>query len=268
MEAELFGYARGAFSGAVQAYDGQLAAAEAGTVFLDEIDDTPLSMQAKLLRVLEDRMITRLGDNRLRKVDFRFVAATNRELGELMDRGAFMRDLYERLAILAINLPPLRERLDDLEPLALHLIGRFYAEEPEARARGAVKAVSPRALEALAAYRWPGNIRELRNTIFQALVGKRAGDELLVSDLPPRILARPAAPPVDDGVAARVAAGGFNLRREVEALERAAVSAALAHARGNAARAAALLGEVGRGSARDPGGTVRAMARRLGVRRQ
>src|SRR5262245_11733126 len=110
MEAELFGYARGAFSGAVQQYDGQLMAAEGGTVFLDEIDDTPLETQVKLLRVLEDRVVSRLGQNEWHEVDFRLLAATNRDLGLLVEQGLFGEDLHARLAIVTIQLPPLRER--------------------------------------------------------------------------------------------------------------------------------------------------------------
>jgi DNA-binding NtrC family response regulator len=273
LESELFGYAKGAFSGAVQSYDGELAAAEGGSVFLDEVDDTPTSFQVKLLRVLEDRMISRLGDNLWRKVDFRILAATNRDLRALIARGLFGSDLYERLAIVSIRLPPLRERQGDLPALVRHMIGRFYDEEPAAHQRHQVEDATPEALALLAAYRWPGNIRELRNVIFGALVRKRAGAELLVSDLPPRLSrGEEAGPsgadqaPVDArAVQAAVAAGGFNLRAALESLERAALLAALGRTSGNAAAAAALLGEVGRGTAQDPGATVRSMMRRLGV---
>jgi DNA-binding NtrC family response regulator len=278
LESELFGYARGAFSGAVQSYDGELAAAEGGSVFLDEVDDTPTSFQVKLLRVLEDRMVSRLGDNLWRKVDFRILAATNRDLRPLIARGLFGADLYERLAIVSIRLPPLRERQGDLSALVRHMIARFYDEEPAARERHQVADATPEALALLAAYRWPGNIRELRNVIFGALVRKRAGAELLVSDLPRRLIrgeepglsGEPAEQaPVDLlAVQAAVAAGGFNLRAAIETLERAALLAALARTSGNAAGAAALLGEVGRGTAQDPGATVRAMMRRLGVERR
>ena len=134
MEAELFGYARGAFSGAVQRYDGQLMAAAGGTVFLDEIDDTPLETQVKLLRVLEDRVVSRLGENTWHEVDFRLLAATNRDLRPLIEAGLFGADLYERLAIVTIHLAPLRERLDDLPALARQFMARF-AREQGARAR-------------------------------------------------------------------------------------------------------------------------------------
>jgi DNA-binding NtrC family response regulator len=281
IESELFGHARGAFSGAVREYDGQLIAAEGGSVFLDEVDDTPLSFQLKLLRVLEDRTISRLGENRWRKVDFRILAATNRDLRPLIVRGLFGADLFERLAIVAIRLPPLRERLEDLPALLGHMIARFYAEEPAARERHAVTEVTPAALALLAAYRWPGNIRELRNVVFGALVHKRGGTALVASDLLGPLLRRNDAlgdaPPVAQpdvagartldaqAVEAAIAAGSFNLRAAVEALERAAVSAAVTRTAGNASAAAALLGEVGRGAARDPGATVRAMMRRLGL---
>jgi len=263
MEAELFGYARGAFSGAVQRYDGQLMAAEGGTVFLDEVDDTSLETQVKLLRVLEDRVVSRLGENVWHQVDFRLLAATNRDLAALIEAGLFGQDLYERLAIVTIHLAPLRERLEDLPDLARQVMARFAQEQK----RPAVTGIHPAALRALEAYPWPGNIRELRNVLYETLVYKRGGTEILLSDLPRRILtpARSAADPVTDrtAVARKIARGTMNLRAEVEALERLALDEALARTAGNAAEAARLLGQVGRGLARDPGGTVRAMMRRL-----
>src|SRR6185295_4286232 len=184
MEAELFGYARGAFSGAVQRYDGQLTAAAGGSVFLDEIDDTPLETQVKLLRVLEDRVVSRLGENVWHEVDFRLIAATNRDLVPLVEAGLFGADLYERLAIVRIELAPLRERLEDLPELARHFMARFAQEEN----RPVATSIRADALTLLAAYPWPGNIRELRNVIYQTLVYKRAGTTILPSDLPKRIL--------------------------------------------------------------------------------
>ncbi len=250
MEAELFGFARGAFSGAVRTYDGQLAAAAGGTVFLDEIDDTPPTLQAKLLRVLEDRVVSRLGENEWREVDFRLVAATNRDLRALIAQGLFGEDLYERLAIVNIHLPPLRERVEDIPELTAHFIARYYEEERE-RVRARVQRASPAVLAALAAHPWPGNVRELRNVIFQSLVHKQAGDELLLSDLPARVLRRSAggeAGGVLDrvGLARQIGSGAFDLRREVAELERAALREALARTQGNAAAAARLLGQVGR----------------------
>ena len=265
MEAELFGYARGAFSGAVQRYDGQLMAAEGGTVLLDEIDDTPLETQVKLLRVLEDRVVSRLGENVWREVDFRLLAATNRDLPTLVEAGLFGADLYERLAIVTIQLAPLRERLEDLPVLARHFMTRFANEQR----RPALTDLRPEALRALSAYGWPGNIRELRNVIYETLVYKRGGSEILLSDLPKRILKRGSEQKregsVDRSVVARKVAGGtMNLREEIAGLERVAIEEALRRTGGNAAQAARLLGELGRGAARDPGSTLRAMMRRLG----
>jgi transcriptional regulator with GAF, ATPase, and Fis domain len=271
IEAELFGYVRGAFSGAIRDYDGQLMAAEGGSVFLDEIDDTPPTLQAKLLRVLEDRVVSRLGQNDWHRVDFRIIAATNRDLSALIARGEFGQDLYERLAIMHVRLPPLRERTEDLAALTAHFIERFYAEEPPSNGGVRVRTVSERALAVLAAYPWPGNVRELRNTVYESLVRKLSGEQLLLSDLPRRILQRPSRARQDDSLvndatlAGRFDGGSMNLRRELENLERAALLEALRRSAGNPARAAQLLGEVGRGAARDPAGTVRAMMRRLGI---
>jgi transcriptional regulator with PAS, ATPase and Fis domain len=270
IEGELFGYVRGAFSGAVADYDGLIQAAAGGTVFLDEVDDTPKTLQIKLLRVLEDRVVARLGENAWREVDFRIVAATNRDLDDLVRRGEFGDDLYQRLAIVRIELPPLRDRLDDIPELAAHLIGRFYREEPAAPHR--VTRITSSALAALARYPWPGNVRELRNVMFHALVNKQSGEELLLSDLPEHVVrGRPADVPAgsdlfDRGeLARRIDGGRMNLRALRDELERAALELALAKAGGSPARAARLLGEVGRGAARDPGGTVRAMMRRHGL---
>jgi DNA-binding NtrC family response regulator len=264
MEAELFGYARGAFSGAIQRYDGQLMAAEGGTVFLDEIDDTSPETQVKLLRVLEDHVVSRLGENVWHEVDFRLIAATNRDLRALIAAGLFGADLFERLAIVTIHLAPLRERLEDLPVLARHFMDRFAREQKQP----VVTDIRPDALRALETYPWPGNIRELRNVIYETLVYKRSGTSLLLSDLPKRILKRSADEAAeraaDRGIIARkITRGTMNLRDEVEALERMAVEEALERTGGNAAEAARLLGQVGRGVARDPGGTVRAMMRRL-----
>jgi len=271
IEGELFGYVRGAFSGAVADYDGLIRAAVGGTVFLDEVDDTPKTLQIKLLRVLEDRVVSRLGENAWRRVDFRIIAATNRDLVELVRRGEFGGDLYQRLAIVRIELPPLRERHEDVPELCTHLIERFYREEPAAPHR--IARVSPAAHAALLRYPWPGNVRELRNVLFHALVRKLGGDELLLSDLPEHVVrGRPedelpaAASLLDRAALARlIEEGRMNLRAIRDDLERTALELALAKAGGSPARAARYLGEVGRGASQDPGGTVRAMMRRLGL---
>jgi DNA-binding NtrC family response regulator len=275
IEGELFGYVRGAFSGAVADYEGLLRAASAGTILLDEVDDTPKTLQIKLLRVLEDHVVGRLGESAQREVDFRVVAATNRDLGDLVRRGEFGADLYQRLAIVRIELPPLRQRLDDIPEMAAHMIARFYREEPATPHR--VARLTSAALGALQHYPWPGNVRELRNVMFQALITKRAGDELLLSDLPEHVVrgtpldgdrsgpASVSGTPgiIDRAALARMIDGGrMNLRAIRDELERAALELALERAGGSPARAARLLGEVGRGSSSDPGGTVRAMLRR------
>ncbi len=276
IEGQLFGYVRGAFSGAIGDYDGLLRAASGGTVFLDEVDDTPKTLQIKLLRVLEDHVVSRLGENAWRQVDFRVVAATNRDLAALVERDEFGGDLYQRLAIVRIELPALRDRREDLPELASNLIARFYREEPATPHR--VVAITAPALAVLARYPWPGNIRELRNVLYQALVTKRAGTELLVSDLPEHVL---RAAPAQSLVAARsnvgeqvidraalarlLDDGQLNLRAARDELERAALELALARSSGSPTRAAKLLGEVGRGTSHDPGGTVRAMMKRHGL---
>ncbi len=272
MEGELFGYTKGAFSGAVRDYDGLMVAAEGGTVFLDEVDDTPFPLQVKLLRVLEDHVVSRLGESKWRAVDFRIIAATNRDLRPLIHEGQFGADFYERLATVLIELPPLRERLDDLPVMTAQLIERYYREDTVAAKRGQVKDVTPEALEVLKAYSWPGNVRELRNVIFAALVHKRSGSSLLPSDLPRRLWqeSRPDAS-AENGIVSKhaveqkLAEGSMNLKAEIEALERVAVEAALKRAGGSAAEAARMLGEVGRGTAKDPGGTLRVMMKRLGL---
>jgi DNA-binding NtrC family response regulator len=268
IEGQLFGYVRGAFSGAVADYDGLIRAAAGGTVFLDEVDDTPKTLQVKLLRVLEDHVTSRLGENAWRSVDFRIVAATNRDLDELVARGEFGADLYQRLAIVKIVVPPLRDRRDDLPELVQRLIARFYREEPAAPHR--VTRCSAVALAALVRYPWPGNVRELRNAIFHALVRKLGGDELLLSDLPehvvrnaPAQLASSTAIIDREAIASQLASGRMNLRATRDELDRCALELALARADGSPARAARLLGEVGRGTSSDPGGTVRAMMRRF-----
>ncbi len=282
IEGELFGYVRGAFSGAVANYDGQVRAAAGGTIFLDEVDDTPPTLQHKLLRVLEDRVVSRLGENIWRPIDFRIIAATNRDLPSLVERGEFGADLYQRLAILKIELPTLRDRREDIAPLSEHLMARFYNEEPAAKPR--VERLHVHAVAALQAYPWPGNIRELRNVIFAALVNKRVGDELMLADLPEHIVRCLTPGSAADGLAGNsgaalatvanideerlrnaIAAGRFNLRSAVEQLEAAALRIAWQLADHSATRAARLLGEVGRGQARDPSGTVRAMLKRYRI---
>ena len=160
LEAELFGYSKGAFTGAVQSRIGRVHAAHGGTLFLDEIGDMPLSLQSKLLRFLEQGEVQRLGGNDNLKVDVRVVAATNVDLKKQIERQQFREDLYYRLAVFPIILPPLRERMGDLRALAVSFIARFQAG----------KVLSEEALTRLRAHPWPGNVRELRNVIERATI--------------------------------------------------------------------------------------------------
>jgi transcriptional regulator with PAS, ATPase and Fis domain len=259
-ESELFGYAPGSFTGASrEGKIGKLEAADQGTVFLDEIGDMPLELQAKLLRLLEQRCIARIGGRKDIPVNIRVIAATNRDLPELVDKGEFREDLYYRLNVSTITLPSLADCRDDIPELALSFIN-YFNETMGKKVQG----MSPDVLERFKGYAWPGNIRELRNVVFGALVSKRTGDALLVSDLPRRLWAAAEEQGGDDAnLEARLSSGSFNLRREVEKLERRALELALRRSQGNAAEAARLLGEVGRGTAKDPGGTVRTMMKRL-----
>ncbi len=184
LESELFGHVKGAFTGAIAARVGKFQAAHGGTLFLDEIGDMPLALQVKILRALQDRTITRVGDSRPEPVDLRVVAATNRVLEDEIRKGTFREDLYYRLNVVAIQLPPLRERGDDVVVLAKYFLAR-YAREFAARVRG----FTPAALVAMRKYAWPGNIRELENRVKKAVV---LADRALVSaedlDLRPEIL--------------------------------------------------------------------------------
>ncbi len=163
LEAELFGHTRGAFTGAVQSRTGRIEAAHGGTLFLDEIGELPLAVQAKLLRFLECGEIQRVGDNEITRVDVRVIAATHRDLEQRVVDGAFRLDLYHRLAVFPLEVPALRERLDDLPALASHLLARLGADAPR-------KSLSACALHALEQHAWPGNVRELAHVLERAVI--------------------------------------------------------------------------------------------------
>ena len=183
LEAELFGYVDGAFTGALKTgREGRFEAANGGTLFLDEIGEIDLSTQVKLLRVLETRKIVRVGDNKDIPVDFRLVAATNRDLKAMIRTGAFREDLYYRLNVLSIKLPPLRERPGDVALLVKRFIKEFAKENSSP-----VESIDREALAKLESYPWPGNVRELRNVI-EKMVVLASSDTLTVSDLPEEIL--------------------------------------------------------------------------------
>jgi len=164
-ESEFFGHARGAFTGAVDARPGALQLADRGTLFLDEIEDLPLALQAKLLRVVQDREVRPLGASMVRRVDVRLIAASNRDLAQMVEAGGFRRDLYYRVRVLTIQLPPLRQRRDDLPLLIEHFVARFNRLHGSAFA-----SPPPAALRPLLEHSWPGNVRELENTIESLLI--------------------------------------------------------------------------------------------------
>jgi len=187
LESELFGHVRGSFTGAIANRTGRFEAAHTGTIFLDEINSTTPKLQVKLLRVLQEREFERVGDTQTVRVDTRVVAASNRELMAEVDAGNFREDLYYRLNVVPINLPPLRERPEDIAELVGHFL-TVYNEENDRY----VTHIEPKALEALQAYHWPGNVRELQNYVERAVV-MAAGDELTCALLPENVLKGPKA---------------------------------------------------------------------------
>ena len=178
LESELFGYEKGAFTGAVQSRGGKIELADGGTLFLDEVEAMATPMQVKLLRVLQEREVERLGGNRKTKIDMRVIAATNVDLSLCLARGTLREDFYYRINVIPIQLPPLRERLEDLPLLTDHILNRH----PVAIERN-IRQVSPKVLDQMLAYHWPGNIRELENILERAIVKSR-GDVIENVDLP------------------------------------------------------------------------------------
>jgi len=227
MESELFGYEKGAFTGAVTSKPGRFELADTGTVFLDEIGDVPPNIQVKLLRVLQERAFERLGSNRTRQIDVRVIAATNADLRAALEHGAFREDLYYRLNVVPINVPPLRERKEDIPALAEHFI-RKYAAEFSSR----VKGISEEALELLRRYHWPGNVRELENVIERSLV-LCSGEMLEAADIKLDSASRNSRasdePLLPEGMT-------------LEEHERELIRKALEKAKGNKSQAARLLG--------------------------
>ncbi len=178
LESELFGYEKGAFTGAVQARAGKIELADQGTLFLDEIESIALPMQVKLLRVLQEREVERLGGNRKIKIDMRVIAATNVDLSLCLARGTLREDFYYRINIIPLHLPPLRERLEDLPLLVDHIL-RHYAFALEKK----IQRISPKAFDHMLAYHWPGNVRELENILQRAII-KCPGEVIEELDLP------------------------------------------------------------------------------------
>ncbi|MBI1940160.1 MAG: sigma-54-dependent Fis family transcriptional regulator [Acidobacteria bacterium] len=223
IESELFGHVRGAFTGATQTRPGLLATARGGTVFLDEIAELPVELQAKLLRALQEREIKPLGTNQRTRLDARVIVATNQDLEAAIKRGTFRKDLYFRLHVVSIKIPPLRERKNDIPALAHYFMDKYGGSE------NAATGISYEAMSRLMSYDWPGNVRELENCIQRALA-LGSGPLIQVRDLPSNLLYR----------VGRDATGGGVL--SLKELERKAILQALEAARGDRVRAAKLLG--------------------------
>ncbi len=260
-ESELFGHAKGAFSGAVTDRPGRFEAANGGTLFLDEVGELPLLVQAKLLRTLQNGEIQRLGDDRPRRVDVRIVAATNRSLRDLVQAGDFRADLYHRLSVYPIPIPPLRDRGNDV----LLLAGR-YLELNRARLGLRSLRLSAEAEEVMRRYRWPGNVRELEHVISRAAIKAvshgASRNEIVTLGAKLLDLAdgdMPSPPPEDDADSDAHAAGVTQpLRAAVDACQRQAIRRALQAHQGNWANAARAL-EV------DPS-NLHKLARRIGLK--
>jgi two-component system response regulator HydG len=228
LEAELFGYEKGAFTGAVQRHDGRFLQAAGGTLFLDEIGEIPTHVQVKLLRVLQEGEVERLG-GRTTKVDLRLVAATNQDLRAAVREGRFREDLYYRLNVIAVPIPPLRDRREDIPILAEHFLQLYTARN--GRHLGGF---SRAALDLLARYEWPGNVRELENTVERAVVLCR-GTSIELEDLPPDV--RSGSGTLSDGRSLTFAVG-----TPLEEIERRVIHATLAHVGGDKRVCAQLLG--------------------------
>jgi nitrogen regulation protein NR(I) len=241
IESELFGYERGAFTGAVASKPGRFELANGGTLFLDEIGEIPIEMQVKLLRALQESEFERVGGIKTIRVDVRLVAATNRDLKKLIAVGNFREDLFYRLNVVPIRLPALRERTSDIPPLVEHFLGKFNE-----RLRKHVVGVEPAAMELLVQYPWPGNIRELENVVERAVLFCDT-QELRTSDLPPEVRGIPAMAnvplPEADLQAALASEGGLkeHVKVAMSRLEKELVSRALQQTSGNVTHAARLL---------------------------
>jgi DNA-binding NtrC family response regulator len=224
LESELFGHVKGAFTGAIRDKAGKFQLAEGGTIFLDEVGDLPLELQPKLLRVLQERVVEPVGGSCADKIDVRVVAATNADLEKWIGEGRFREDLYYRLCVIPITLPPLRERLEDIPLLLRYFCGKFGGEGVS---------FSKSALERMQGYSWPGNVRELENTVERLLI-MREGDQIGAGELPEKIRSDGSLP---QGGVLRLPADGYPL----EQLEREAVLEALSRCDWNQTAAARFL---------------------------
>ena len=235
LESELFGYVKGAFTGASQNKRGLFEVASGGTIFLDEIGEMSLSMQVKLLRVLQERTIRPVGGTQETPVDVRVIAATNRDLREMIGNGTFREDLYYRVSVIPIQVPALRERRDDIELLANHFLKKYSAA-----AQKSILRISQDSLDALKAFEWPGNVRQVENTIERA-VAMEAGNELRVDLEADRPRARAAAASSNGHGSPDVSSDGIDFEKYVAGVERSLIESALQQSGGIQIRAAELL---------------------------
>ena len=231
LEAELFGHVRGAFTGAVGSREGRFEQAHKGTLFLDEVGTMSVGLQMKLLRVLQERNFERVGDNQTIKVDVRVIAATNSSLSRMVAEGTFREDLDYRLNVIPLELPPLRDRRDDIPVLAKHFLARF--------APGGDVQISQSAMRALMAYAWPGNVRQLENAVERAVALGAGRKEIDSADLPPELQPRSTALP---SAFVELPEEGIDLAGYLASVERDLVHRALERMKGNRNKAAALLG--------------------------
>jgi two-component system response regulator AtoC len=229
LESELFGHKQGAFTDAVSDRKGLFEQADGGTLFLDEIGELPLALQVKLLRAVQEDRIRRVGDHKDIVIDTRITAATHRDLGAEVKAGRFREDLYYRINVLHIHVPPLRERREDIPLLIDH-----FVERNNARLGMAIRGVSPGARRLLCEYAWPGNVRELENTIERAMV-LADGDTLVEADLPERVHA------ARDPIRLQLASSELSVKKTVRVIEEMLIRRALTHTHGNRTKAAALL---------------------------
>ena len=224
LESELFGHEEGSFTGATRQKKGRFELADGGTLFLDEVSAMPMSMQPKLLRVLQEYAFERVGGTKTLKVDARIIAATNSSLEEMVAAGQFREDLFYRLNVVPIKLPALRERRDDIPLLVCHFIGLFSEQNERP-----VKAIDPKAMDLICRYDWPGNVRELQNVVENMIITSQ-GEQLNLKDLPDRV--RPKLPE----------ATGFPVGITMKELEEQAIRKTLEQVGGNRKRAAEVLG--------------------------
>ena len=226
LESELFGHTKGAFTGAIRDKIGKFESANKGTIFLDEIGTMPMHLQTKLLRVLQEQEVERVGSSRPIKLDVRILSATNQNLEEEVKAGNFRDDLFYRLNVIPLNLPPLRERVEDILPLVRHFLRKNCKEM-----KRPLMALSKEAFEALEFYSWPGNVRELEN-IVERTVALTEGDQITLDDLPSAIRA---------GASTRVIERGVDLPKTISDIERKMITEALTLANGVKAKAAQML---------------------------